>query len=491
MPRKKQGSSFKKDTTQIPRRLYKNEAVFSGRQVCKILLGMFALFMIVLWFVPEAQPEHLKEEQQPDKPKKRKKPAKPPRKPKFEITEQNTLEELNNIIKSTADEDRLLVLVMDNGNPEDPNKGKLWSRWERLAKAMRTKTLFQRYAEDELPLVSRVDCSDQNTLCQNLLGGQPARPLLLKPLKQPKVFSSDLRTDRHFLEFLFDEMQPAVRYIEEKNDIVDFMEAHNVVVFLFGDDVNATLETAADNMRELARFGRNRDPEVAAHFDISTEDLPVMIMYRDHDENAVYDGDMGSGEMITNWVRALCLPPFGEYNMHTQKRYMGMNVPIFWVYLDRLDESFAEIERAVLLEVLPVMKEQNMRGLVTYIDALSNAEVAKNMGAEEYPMILILSGQKHYHVPLDMDNPGRTMVETITEWHQENSAGSMQGGGDEYYYEDYEDEEDEDEKIGGGTTGAAPDDLYEDDDDDVLYDEYADEKQELRRRLMGISVPRM
>jgi len=404
------------------------------------------------------------------------------------------MEELQTKIMHAAENDRLLILVLDNGDPNDPNRGKLWSRWERLAKAMRTKALFQRYEEDEVPHVIRFDCSDQNALCSNLLGGQPARPLLFKPGKQPKVFGGDLRTDRNYLEYLYDEMQPAVRYIEEKNDIVDFMEAYNVVVFLFGDDVNATLETAADNMRELARFGRNRDPEVAAHFDISSEELPVMTMYRDFGENAIYEGDMSSKEMITNWVRVNCLPAFGEYNVNTQKRYMGMNVPIFWVYLDRLDESFSEIERAVLSEVLPMMAENKLVSMITYIDALTGAEFAKNMGAEEYPMILILSGQKHYHVPLDMDSPGKTMIDTIVEWHQENNmdqAGSMQDAGDEYYYE-YDEEEYEDEMVGGGTTGAAPDDLYVDDDDDDLYNEEATEdKEELRRRLLGVSVPRM
>jgi len=400
-------------------------------------LGLFALFMVVLWFVPEKHPVQPEEEQK-QKPEKKKKPARPPRKPKFEITEQITMEDLQTKATFAAEMDRLLVLVLDNGNPEDKNKGKLWSRWERLAKAMRTKAIFQRYEENEVPLVVRFDCSDLSPLCKNLLGGQPARPLLFKPGKQPKPFPNDLRTDRNFLEYLFDEMQAAVRYIEEKNDIVDFMEAYNVVVFLFGVDVNATLETAADNMRELAKFGRNRDPEVSAHFDISADDLPVMIMYRDFSDKVVYDGDMGSIEMITNWVRVHCLPPFGEYNFQTQKRYLGMNMPIFWVYLDSLDESFAEIKTAVLSEVLPMMLENKIVSLLTYIDALTGSEIAKNMGAEEYPMIMILSGQKHYHELLDMESPGKTMIDTIMAWHQENrgEAGQMQDAGDDYYYED-------------------------------------------------------
>merc|ERR1719285_1682729 len=140
-----------------------------------------------------------------------------------------------------------------------------------------------------------------------------------------------------------------------------------------------------------------------------------------------------------------------------------MNLPIFWVYLDRLDESFAEIEKAVLTEILPMMEENKIGALITYIDALTGAQIAKNIGAEEFPMIIILSGRQHYHEPLDMESRAKTMQDTIMEWHRENSeqAGQMQGAGDEYYYED--------EKVGGGTTGNAPDDLYED--DDALYHE--------------------
>jgi len=215
-----------------------------------------------------------------------------------------------------------------------------------------------------------------------------------------------------------------------------------------------------------------------------------MTMYRDFGENAVYDGDMGSIEMITNWVRTNCLPAFGEYNFQTQKRYLGLNVPIIWIYLDRLDESYADIEKAVLTEVIPLLAERKLPAKLTYIDALTGAQIAQNMGAEEYPMIIILSGQQQYQVPLDLDNPGKNIIDTFMEWFAENNnQAQMQDAGDEYYYEDYDEEDDEDEKVGGGTTGAAPDDLYAD--DDSLYYEGEDtteDKTELRRRLLGLSA---
>jgi len=254
---------------------------------------------------------------------------------------------------------------------------------------MRKKAMFQRYEESTLPLIVRLNCNDQNWICNQV--GKFGEPFLFKRAEL-WPFPSELQTDRQYLEYLFEQMQPAVKYVEEIKEVVEFIDEHDVVVFLFGNDQNLSMETAADSMRSLAKFGRNRDPDVAAYYQISSEEMPMLVMFRDFGEIIHYEDYLGDIKNVTEWVKANCIMSFGEYNDQTMKRYKGLNLPMFVIILDQQDETFGAIETAVNEEVLPMIHDEGIDGVVTYIDVYSHAKMALEVG--DYPRIEISTGEK-------------------------------------------------------------------------------------------------
>merc|ERR1712183_1128226 len=87
----------------------------------------------------------------------------------FEFTEEESEEEILNLLNQIIEEERLLVTVLDYGHPDDSNAGELWLRWERITKAMSVASSFQKYEEWERPLVVRFNCSDPFSLCKETL----------------------------------------------------------------------------------------------------------------------------------------------------------------------------------------------------------------------------------------------------------------------------------------------------------------------------------
>jgi len=425
----------------------KKEPLISGTTLLMTLCGLFGLMMLGLFFlVEDAVPPQA---EMPDQPEPE--PEKPVReKYVFQYLFSSVIEgdKALEMIKGQTEEDgntALIVVVMDD--TADGAKTKNWKRWERIAKSIHTKQLFQRYEEPELPKVLRIDCSSEGSkeLCGQLRESHPGVPALYFKDSKARNFGMNTKSDKKIMEELFDRMQPAVRYIEEIDDIVDFMDGTEepIKIFLFGDDKEGNFEAAADNMREWAKFAKNRKPSVASHFDV--ENTPEIVMYRDFEPSrVVFEGER-TIENITSFVLNNQLPLLGEYTQKTavryyRKQYMsGGSKSMVAINLDPSDE-----ESSALMEAATeIAKEEENEFIFTYVDALVGSGYAKNLGMESYPMVSVIGKDKPSPTTKEVDptDPRGSIMAAIEAFKAPPEEEEIDD--DEYYYDEgeYEDEE--------------------------------------------------
>lgn len=489
---KKTGRRNVKETSNVTTKKYRQEPLFSGNRVLLMSVGSLLLFMFVLWLVPEAKTEIPEEFRKPTP----KRPERPPKKPKFIHTEESEPEALQDeteaVEQGKEGAPSMLVAVLDHG-AEGKEAGKTWSRWERIAKNMRSKPRFARYDEEELPVIRRFDCRKPLQLCQ-ALSGAAGKPVMFKFGRRGKLFSNDIRTDKQYLDYMYDELQPALNYIEERTDIVDFIEDNDIVYFLFGQDEGGKLEEIADGLRDFGKWARNRRADVAEFFDIETP--PKLVQFRDFEPSPItFEGDMTKQEEVMKWVTSSNIPTFGEYTVKRAKRYsnfLSQSVSLFFIYIDALDDTFKEIENTVLTDLMPFAVEQQARVMFTYIDAMTGENIARNMGINEYPRIFgslsTPDGPKRLNEALEPEEMGKSLAEKFKSFFNDDEDPADDEG---YYYEEYDEDMDGDEAGAGG--GGGPDgagEASEEGGDEYEYSDYDDateeeqDKAELRRRLL-------
>jgi len=495
---KKTGRRTVKETQNVTAKKYRQEPVCSGNRVLLMSVSALLLFMFVLWLVPEAKQEIPQEFRKPTP----KRPERPPKKPKFihteEVEAQQLGEETDAVTQAKEGAPEMVVAVLDYG-AEGKEAGKTWTRWERIAKNLRTKPRFARYEEDELPVIRRFDCRKPLQLCQ-ALSGAAGKPVMFKTGRQGKLFSNEIRTDKQFLDYMYDELQPALNYIEERTDIVDFIEDNDVVFFLFGEDKAGALEETADGLRDFGKWARNRRSDVAEFFDI--ESPPQLVQFRDFEPSPIaFQGDLANKEEVGQWVANTNLPVFGEYTDKRSRRYsnfLSQQVSMFFIYIDALDDTFKEVENAVKTELLPFAVENEARVMFSYIDAMTGENIARNMGINEYPTIFgslnSPDGPKRLNEALDPEEMGKSLVEKFKSFFNDDEDPADDEG---YYYEEYDEDMDDAEGGGGGGGPDGAGETQQDgeaDGDDYQYEDYDDgaeegekDKQDLRRRLLGES----
>jgi len=338
----------------------------------------------------------------------------------FEFTDEHSEDEILNLLNQITEEDRLLVMVLDYGHPDDPSAGSLWLRWEKITMAMSMEKSFQMYEEWERPLVVRMNCSDPFSLCKETLAGKPNKVLIWTPGGKPITMRHVRKSDRSILNELLLMMQPPVKVLKHWQEITDFIEKHKNSVILFGSDFNSVFYDSAVNLGEEARFGANNDIEIAKNFGVTKDDMPTIILYRDFQASIKYPNDLDDSSKLSKWITKNCVPPFGEYNYETARLYWT-SIQVFWVYVDALDDSFEDIKSAIFDEVYPMMRKNGIPGVFSYIDTVSGADMAQKMDLSEYPSVVTLSGKELSPTPFGGEEPGRIISRVVLEWSKNNA----------------------------------------------------------------------
>jgi len=338
----------------------------------------------------------------------------------FELTDEHSENDIINLLSQITEEDRLLVMVLDYGDPDDPSAGSLWLRWEKITMAMSMEKSFQKYEEWELPLVVRINCSDPFSLCKETLAGKVSKVLIWTPGGKPITMRHARKSDRSILNELLLMMQPPVKVLQQRQEITDFIEKHKNAVMLFGSDFNSVFYDSAVNLGEQARFGAINDVDIASNFGVTKDAMPTIILYRDFQDSIKYPNDLDDSAELSKWITENCVPPFGEYNYKTARLYWT-SIQVFWVYVDALDDSFEDIKSAIFEEVYPMMRKNGIPGVFSYIDTVSGADMARKMDLSEYPSVVTLSGKELSLIPFGEEKPGRIISRVVLEWSKNNA----------------------------------------------------------------------
>lgn len=100
-------------------------------------------------------------------------------------------------------------------------------------------------------------------LCKQIIGENIPNVVVFRPRQQPRALPNDYRSDNQIITYLYNLMQPAVRYLEEINDCEDFVaDDTQMNVVLFGNEPTGSFDQVADLLREFARFGKTRNEAV-------------------------------------------------------------------------------------------------------------------------------------------------------------------------------------------------------------------------------------
>merc|ERR1719445_1032441 len=417
-----------------------------------MMAGLF--FLVEDTTQPMAEP--MPEPEKPEKPVREKYVF------KYEFSKEWGVEQVTSFVKDQSSEDwdgPMHIVAFDV--PEEDPKVKNWKKWERIAKAIQSKPLFSRYEENEKPQVIRLSCSgeENRTFCNQLIGQQSKAAIFFID-GVPRPFPAQARSDKTLMEHIYEWMQPAVRYIEEIDDIVEFTEAteHPIKVFLFGEDQEGAFEEAVKEIRDWGKYGRNVSPRISEHFDV--ESPPTLTMFRDFEPERInFEGDLTKPEEIRNWVTSNQLPLFGEYTQRTMARYhnknKGMESQFVWLMVDPTEDSTEAV-----LAAGKTAAEENKEFTVTYVDVLAESDMARAMGAETFPVCVMLNPKNPTAKmlnPIDGENPGESITACINAYVEAQNASEVEE--DEYYYDDeYEDMdyyEDEYQAEGEGGEAAA------------------------------------
>ena len=144
----------------------------------------------------------------------------------------------------------------------------MFRRYESIAKSLPRKKIFKRYEEEELPLIIAFDCGNPEDkqaegLCKQIIGENIPNVVVFRPRQQPRALPNEYRSDNQIITYLYNLMQPAVRYLEELTDCEDFVaDDTQMNVVLFGQESTGSYDQVADLLREFARFGKTRNEAV-------------------------------------------------------------------------------------------------------------------------------------------------------------------------------------------------------------------------------------
>ena len=164
-------------------------------------------------------------------------------------------------------------------------------------------------------------------MCRQIVGQSVPNVLVFRPSSQPRALPNDLKSERDIISYLYNLMQPAVKYLEELADaeafVSDDSELHCLLFTESGtSDAIRVYDEVSDQLRDFGYFGRSRNPTVIESFDLDHSQLPALLIWRTFGENPqIFSGNITSKEAIADFVMNNFVPIFGEFNPMTSKRY--------------------------------------------------------------------------------------------------------------------------------------------------------------------------
>jgi len=426
--------------------------------------GVFlvAFMAYLFFFVDDPQVTRQKAKAAEMAKKQAEKMAAPPAAFKFELTKTADLAQFNEILQ---DEDNELVVAVFDSTEKAAAPG-LWKRWERLRKGMTKRGPFQKYDEEGLPTIVRFDCNGEGkTFCSKVLGEEGTKKpqaVIFRQKQRPKQFPAEVRSDKKINQYLWELMQPAVKFFGKDNTA----EFHNFVdpedqtprVMLFADDKvdrEGPYAKAADSLRDFAKFGMTEDDDLTTEFggmggggedgdeEADEREGDVVKMYRKFDEKEVtFEGDATDAAALTKWVKDNSLPTLGEFSPQGQlrQRIQLRELPIVWIHVDRLEDGHDKI----LEEAKTVARKYKGTYTFTFVDSMTNAQFAKDLGATQAPQVMILSQEQEIRVDIEADNVGTSIERAIDDYKKKTGGGGGAAGGGAGEVDDDDDDDDED-----------------------------------------------
>lgn len=364
----------------------KEPSKFSKQRSYYSLIGLFFLFLFFLYVFVDDRPTISSTQPKPQA----NAPKSAPKEFTFQHAHLLNSTDLQNTIKTINEDeniDRLVVVIFEDSNREangQPTKVPLFKKFDGIAKAMPKKQFFKRYNDEDLPLIILFDCSNPNDanaepLCKQVVGAnRPNVIIFRKGQQQPRVLPSEHKSDHQIMAYLHSLMQPAVKYLEERDNAEEFVaDDSEMNVVLFGDDKTGNFEKIADLLRDYGRFAKTKNPSIAESFDAT---IPSLLIWRTFGMNpVVYPGNISDGQAIQHFIINQYLPVLGEFTPTTSRRYLKRSLPIVWIAYADNDDFIKEV-----LSVTETIANRYVGQLsFVQLDTKANPQIAKNFGIED------------------------------------------------------------------------------------------------------------
>merc|ERR1712013_759691 len=230
-------------------------------------------------------------------------------------------------------------------------------------------------------------------------------------------------------------------------------------------------DTVADALRDYGRFGRTRDADAMAAFDVDEAQLPALYVWRTFGSNPVlFSGNSSDADTVREFLLRQFVPLFGEFTPSSQSRFMQRGLPILWFGVG--DAMSGEARTAAL-----AVRYQGQLTFV-YLDVDAQPQIAQNFGlegskgrdgededededmdgsegeGEGVPVVFIMNQIAQIKRSVDMADVEGTVQGVIDEYllqlriSRGQAMGELHGQGDDPEFEDdddFEDDEEEDE----------------------------------------------
>eukprot|EP00486_Rosalina_sp_Unknown_P005740 CAMPEP_0201570744 /NCGR_PEP_ID=MMETSP0190_2-20130828/13118_1 /ASSEMBLY_ACC=CAM_ASM_000263 /TAXON_ID=37353 /ORGANISM="Rosalina sp." /LENGTH=556 /DNA_ID=CAMNT_0047994603 /DNA_START=38 /DNA_END=1708 /DNA_ORIENTATION=- len=394
-----QGMKWKSKETSV------EETKFTKQQMYMVIGGIVLFFMFLLWAFVDDTPEWQKRAQAQEAERRRNETLaqqQERRDRQAALSSFNFADLVNSTSLSvslqsmqTGEDDRLMIVAFDDSTREESGgnvyKVRLFKKIDGIAKRIPKHKLFKRYEEEDIPRFVLFDCGsteDQaaENVCKQIVGQNVPNILIFRPAQQPRTLPTDLKSDKDIITYLYNLMQPAVKYLDELVEAEDFVaddsELHTLL-FSKNSDMDAirVYDQVSDSLRDYGYFGRTRNPTVIESFDLDETQLPALLIWRTFGENPqIFAGNITSPENVRDFIMNNYVPVFGEFNPMTSKRFMKRGLPILWVsYNNKMSEDGLQL---LLNSALSIAKRY--RGQLTFVqlDTDAQPQIAQNFGLQ-------------------------------------------------------------------------------------------------------------
>eukprot|EP01083_Nonionella_stella_P094915 266421_1 len=260
----------------------KEKKKYSRKQMYIVIGVIFLIFLFILWAFVDDRPEWQKQAAKKEAERRKNETLK---QQKERETRNAALASYNyaHLLNSTSlsvslqqmqsgDDERLMIVAFDDSTRDESGgnvyKIRLFKKIDGIAKRIGKHKLFKRYEEEDIPRFVLFDCGSSEdgaseNVCKQIIGDNIPNILIFRPLSQPRTLPNDLKSDRDIITYLYNLMQPAVKYLDELIEAEDFVSDDSELhCLLFSKNTNINVikiyDEISDSLRDYGYFGRTR-----------------------------------------------------------------------------------------------------------------------------------------------------------------------------------------------------------------------------------------